>query len=64
MSLIKKMCLAQMILHFIIFKRDKQHSEAFSVLFSQVFMMYFVGFTQTNEVLILSIFEPLETLMN
>jgi hypothetical protein len=34
------------------------------MLFSQMFVVDFVGFSQPNQVLVIGVFEPFETLVN
>lgn len=52
------------ILHTVIFKRNKQHPKTFTLFFTQMFMMYFMRFSQTDQIFVIRVLEPLKTLVN
>jgi len=55
---------AQIMLHFIIFEWYEQHSETFSFFFVEVFVVYFMRFTESNEVFVFGVFKPFKALMD
>ena len=44
-----------------IFERHKQHPETFPIFFSQMFVVHFVGFSQTPKIPVVCFIEPFET---